>query len=151
MVIPTLARPAHNSPACRFRFQLGCTAAHSILNAGLAVHRRPRQGYGTGSLDRDAADLRLLCQHLRASHDVTGVVLLGHSTGCQDAIRYVQRYGPAADLEASGSQQAPELLATILQAPVRWVDYLVTTGPRNDESNIGTTCAKLGGMLGLAA
>ncbi|EFJ40349.1 hypothetical protein VOLCADRAFT_99891 [Volvox carteri f. nagariensis] len=81
-------------------------------------------GYGTGSLDRDAADLHLLCQHLRRHHDVSGVVLLGHSTGCQDTVRYVQRYGPSAaaaiataHLQDSDSDQAPELLATILQAP----------------------------------
>lgn len=86
----------------------------------------PWQGYGTGSLDRDAADLCLLCQHLRHHHAVEGVVLLGHSTGCQDAVRYMQRYGPAESASsgsdshtcAQSTDEAPELLATVLQAPV---------------------------------
>ncbi|GLC57312.1 hypothetical protein PLESTB_001210500 [Pleodorina starrii] len=94
----------------------------------LAVHASIQsswQGYGTGSLDRDAADLRLLCQHLRTRHDVTGVVLLGHSTGCQDTVRYVQRYGPAASAgDHDSADPAPELLATILQAPVSDHEWL---------------------------
>ena len=39
-----------------------------------------------------------------------GVVLIGHSTGCQDAVRYVARHRDAAD--------AARLLGVILQAPV---------------------------------
>ena len=40
-----------------------------------------------------------------------GVVIMGHSTGCQSAVRYVQRY--AAD------RSAARLLGVVLQAPVR--------------------------------
>jgi len=39
-----------------------------------------------------------------------GVVIIGHSTGCQDAVRYVARHTKAAD--------AAQLLGIILQAPV---------------------------------
>ena len=39
---------------------------------------------------------------------VQTVVLLGHSTGCQDNIRYMQKY----------SRETPHLAGVILQAPV---------------------------------
>lgn len=102
------------------------------------------QGYGTGSLDRDAADLRLLCAHLRQQHGIRGVVLVGHSTGCQDAVRYMQRYcgaGPgaaaapgagqgggdaapaAAGVQEEAEGEVAELLGTVLQAPVRVVGF----------------------------
>ncbi|KAG2492435.1 hypothetical protein HYH03_009378 [Edaphochlamys debaryana] len=87
------------------------------------------QGYGTGSLDRDAADLHLLCQHLRAHHGVQEVVLMGHSTGCQDAVRYMQRYiadgeGRGQETEAADEAPVPRLLGTILQAPVSDSEWL---------------------------
>ena len=36
---------------------------------------------------------------------------MGHSTGCQSAVRYVQRYGD--------DRAAARLLGVVLQAPVR--------------------------------
>mmetsp|Transcript_25646 Transcript_25646/g.65914 ORF Transcript_25646/g.65914 Transcript_25646/m.65914 type:complete len:277 (-) Transcript_25646:41-871(-) len=62
-------------------------------------------GYGIGSLDTDAEDLKELCSWL-AGQGVETVVLLGHSTGCQDAV-HVLRDGPV-----------PGVKGIILQAPV---------------------------------
>jgi pimeloyl-ACP methyl ester carboxylesterase len=45
------------------------------------------QGWGMSSLDEDASELRLLAQCLAEQHDSSGWVLMGHSTGCQDAVR----------------------------------------------------------------
>lgn len=67
-------------------------------------------GWGTASLDQDASELLLLSRHLSSHYDSKGIVLVGHSTGCQDAVRYVQRF-------ASDRQAAP-LLGVVLQAPV---------------------------------
>lgn len=39
-----------------------------------------------------------------------GVVMIGHSTGCQDAVRYLARHKEATD--------AARVLGVILQAPV---------------------------------
>lgn len=50
-----------------------------------------------------------------------GVVICGHSTGCQDAVRYAQRY------RASGA--AAPLLGVVLQAPVSDVEWLATQVP----------------------
>ena len=68
------------------------------------------QGWGLGSLKRDADELLLLAQCLAADHDSQGVVLVGHSTGCQDAVEYARRH-------RANSTAAP-LLGAVLQAPV---------------------------------
>ena len=117
------------------------------------------QGWGTGCLNNDAADLHELAKYLReaegskvvvaqfgisyviarlfarfsmelrcqaflcAEPDCTrvqltalslllqGFVLIGHSTGCQDAVRYAEQHGASRDT-------AP-LLGVVLQAAVR--------------------------------
>ncbi len=38
-----------------------------------------------------------------------GIVLMGHSTGCQDAVRFVDKFS---------NQEHPLLLGIVLQAPV---------------------------------
>lgn len=95
--------------------------AATVLLQGLHFACYP-QGYGTGSLDRDADDLAALAAHLGARAGVRSVALLGHSTGCQDIVRYVARHGPGARQAAArgdGTAAAyPDLLATVLQAPV---------------------------------
>lgn len=47
-----------------------------------------------------------------------GVVIVGHSTGCQDAVRYCQQYRT--------STAAAPLLAAVLQAPVSDPEWLAT-------------------------
>lgn len=64
------------------------------------------------SLDQDADELLLLARHLRAHAGSQGLVLMGHSTGCQDAARYAQRHA------GCGGYAAP-LLGVVLQGPVR--------------------------------
>ena len=44
-------------------------------------------GWGVASLAGDAEELRELLAHLTARRGVKRVVLLGHSTGCQDIVR----------------------------------------------------------------
>ncbi len=101
---------------------IACTLQYLHTAGSLSSVHTP-QGYGTGSLDRDADDLSALAAHLGARARVRGVALLGHSTGCQDIVRYVARHGPGARRAAArGSDTAaatyPDLLATVLQAPV---------------------------------
>jgi len=67
-------------------------------------------GWGVSSLDRDADELLMLSQHLATHYDSQGIVIVGHSTGCQDAVRYAQRC-------ASDSSAAP-MVGVVLQAPV---------------------------------
>lgn len=66
------------------------------------------QGYGTSSLDKDASEIYELAKCLKRDFSSEGIVIVGHSTGSQDAVRYAKRYRDASD-------SAP-LLGIVLQA-----------------------------------
>lgn len=56
-----------------------------------------------------------------------GIVIVGHSTGCQDAVRYCQRYRGSGDAPpAVAAPDAAPLLGVVLQAPVSDVQWLAT-------------------------
>lgn len=75
-------------------------------------------GWGTASLDTDADDIHLLAQYLQ-KHASEGIVIIGHSTGCQDAVRYAQNRYKTVDKTV-----APPLLGVVLQAPVSDREFL---------------------------
>ena len=79
-------------------------------------------GWGLSSLDRDAEELHALAQHLAQQLGSRGMVLMGHSTGCQDGVRYAERY---AQPRAQDGAAAP-LLGVVLQAPVSDREWLAT-------------------------
>jgi alpha-beta hydrolase superfamily lysophospholipase len=65
-------------------------------------------GWGTGSVLRDAQELGDCVSYFRGHHrKADKIVLMGHSTGCQDAMEYI-----------SGKIKRPPLDGVILQAPV---------------------------------
>lgn len=68
---------------------VGCTCTWSNPSPVGWLHVLYLQGWGLASLDQDASDLQLLAQHLVQAHDSRAWVLMGHSTGCQDAVRCV--------------------------------------------------------------
>lgn len=72
-------------------------------------------GFGTGSLERDARELAQLAVYLRTRRGSTKskVVLMGHSTGCQDAMEYLSRASHGAEFDPRA-----RLDGAILQAPV---------------------------------
>jgi pimeloyl-ACP methyl ester carboxylesterase len=53
------------------------------------------RGWGTSSLARDAAQLHACVAYFRALRPTGRVVLMGHSTGCQDIMAYVTGAGHA--------------------------------------------------------
>jgi pimeloyl-ACP methyl ester carboxylesterase len=65
-------------------------------------------GYGISSLKQDALELDQLISYLINKENSEGVILLGHSTGCQDIVHYMQT-NFACSKAVSG---------VILQAPV---------------------------------
>lgn len=73
-------------------------------------------GWGIGSLDQDAADLDTLLEFLALHRGISEVALLGHSTGCQDVVRYLA-FGKRASM----------VQAAILQAPVSDREALALT------------------------
>lgn len=73
------------------------------------------KGFGTGSLDRDVAELAKLVEYLRTERGSTSskVFLMGHSTGCQDTIHYLSKY-----VNCTKFIPIQALDGGILQAPV---------------------------------
>eukprot|EP00897_Mesotaenium_endlicherianum_P006887 jgi/Mesen1/6226/ME000320S05418 len=73
-------------------------------------------GYGIASLDQDAEEMEELINYLVTEEHSEGVVLVGHSTGCQDIVHYMKR-----DMEHSKA-----VLGAVLQAPVSDREFLAT-------------------------
>ncbi|XP_028773994.1 UPF0613 protein PB24D3.06c-like [Neltuma alba] len=73
-------------------------------------------GYGTSSLQQDAKELDLLINYLIDKEDSEGVILLGHSTGCQDIIHYM----------STNAACTRAVRAAIFQAPVSDREFQAT-------------------------
>ncbi|KAJ7980125.1 UPF0613 protein PB24D3.06c-like [Quillaja saponaria] len=73
-------------------------------------------GYGTSDLQQDAMELDQLISHFINKEDSEGVVLLGHSTGCQDVVHYMR----------TNAACSRAVRAAILQAPVSDREYRST-------------------------
>ncbi|RCK57834.1 hypothetical protein Cantr_06291 [Candida viswanathii] len=72
-------------------------------------------GWGTSSLDRDIRELQSAIQYFRSERGGSRqkVVIFGHSTGCQDVIRYLTKA-----LYQEGLPESAQVQGGILQAPV---------------------------------
>ncbi|OMO85378.1 hypothetical protein COLO4_21645 [Corchorus olitorius] len=73
-------------------------------------------GYGTSSLQQDALEIDQLISYLINKENSEGVVLLGHSTGCQDIVHYMR----------TNAACSRAVRAAILQAPVSDREYKAT-------------------------
>jgi pimeloyl-ACP methyl ester carboxylesterase len=82
------------------------------------------QGWGLASLDSDAEELLQLARCLGEEHGSQGIAIMGHSTGCQDAVRYALRW--TEQRTRCSVSAVPPLLATVLQAPVSDREWLAT-------------------------
>ncbi|ANZ73210.1 BA75_00472T0 [Komagataella pastoris] len=68
------------------------------------------RGWGTSSLKKDTAELAQLVKYLRTEVGKRNIILMGHSTGCQDTIHYLLHQNPTEPtLRVNGA---------IFQAPV---------------------------------
>ncbi|KAF8477509.1 hypothetical protein BDZ91DRAFT_709372 [Kalaharituber pfeilii] len=65
------------------------------------------KGWGTGSVKRDAEELALCVKFFKELRPNGKIVLMGHSTGCQDTFHLITKLSPT-----------PPLAGIILQAPV---------------------------------
>lgn len=127
------------SPLSLALARLGWRTAHAMVSSSLI-------GWGTGSVVQDAAELKLLAAYLEREHGSMGAVVLGHSTGCQDAVQCARDWGAGQSAAAGGTRTggtnrastgtealffstgsarsgipsllSPRLLGVILQAPV---------------------------------
>ncbi|XP_010551775.1 PREDICTED: UPF0613 protein PB24D3.06c-like isoform X1 [Tarenaya hassleriana] len=73
-------------------------------------------GYGTSSLKQDSQEIDQLIGYLINKENSEGVVLLGHSTGCQDIVHYMH----------TNAACSRAVQAVILQAPVSDREYRAT-------------------------
>jgi len=73
-------------------------------------------GYGTSCLAGDAQEISELIRMIRKSENDAEIVMMGHSTGCQDIVTYCKRYHEMKLSSADGLNL--RLNAAILQAPV---------------------------------
>lgn len=73
-------------------------------------------GYGTSSLQQDAMEIDQLISYLINKENSDGVVLLGHSTGCQDIVHYM----------CTNAACSRAVRAAIFQAPVSDREYKAT-------------------------
>ncbi len=94
-------------------------------------------GWGTSSLDKDCAEISECITYLRNKRPSGKMVVMGHSTGCQDAIHYLTggkaESRPPIDgviIQASVSDREAtvELLAGIIDESVRVAQELVKAG-----------------------
>ncbi|KAJ4956417.1 hypothetical protein NE237_013200 [Protea cynaroides] len=73
-------------------------------------------GYGTCSLKEDAMEIDQLIAYFINKEDSEGVVLIGHSTGCQDIVHYMR----------TNAACSRAVRVAILQAPVSDREYRAT-------------------------
>ena len=77
-------------------------------------------GYGISSLDKDASEISLLTDTLYTAYGSTDIVLVGHSTGCQIIVRFMQRHH-----RVEGGLMTSLIRGAVLQAAVSDREYLV--------------------------
>ncbi|KAJ7522018.1 hypothetical protein O6H91_19G079200 [Diphasiastrum complanatum] len=70
-------------------------------------------GYGTSSLKQDCVELEQLISYLINEEDSQGVILVGHSTGCQDIVHFMR----------AGGSCSRAVRCAILQGPVSDREY----------------------------
>lgn len=112
--------------------------AHALDKIGYALVQPVKGsdlgGFGTSSLEGDAQEMAQLIEHLttRADDQCTGtLVIMGHSTGCQDVVAFLSK-----DRRASKHQDASLLRVHggILQAPASDHDYFEANKTPSDEA-----------------
>ncbi|XP_039115151.1 UPF0613 protein PB24D3.06c [Dioscorea cayenensis subsp. rotundata] len=96
-------------------------------------------GYGTSSLQQDSFELDQLIGYLINKENSEGVVLLGHSTGCQDIVHYM-RTSFACSRAVRG---------VILQSPVSDREYRATLPETASMIDLAATMIKEGKELEL--
>ncbi|KAK3942994.1 hypothetical protein QBC46DRAFT_53720 [Diplogelasinospora grovesii] len=76
-------------------------------------------GFGFGSLRQDVEEIAAFVAYLRSVDDERKkIVLMGHSTGCQDCMEYAKRSSDPAAAADSGILLIPAVDGFILQGPV---------------------------------
>ncbi|KAM7260017.1 hypothetical protein ACFE04_015758 [Oxalis oulophora] len=91
-------------------------------------------GYGTSSLQQDASEIDRLISYLINKENSEGVVLVGHSTGCQDIVHYMH----------TNAACSRAVRGVILQAPVSDREYKATLPETAELIDLASTMRKEG-------
>jgi pimeloyl-ACP methyl ester carboxylesterase len=83
-------------------------------------------GWGTRSLQKDVKEISECVAYFRKANPSGKIVLMGHSTGCQDAMEYV--VGP-------GHENRPSIDGAIIQAPVSDREARVDSMPKESRES----------------
>ena len=75
--------------------------------------------WGISSVSEDALEIDRLLEFFWTTYGISDFVLLGHSTGCQDAVMYVRRYG-----QSNFDNRNFRVRGVILQGPVSDREFL---------------------------
>lgn len=102
-------------PLCSKLDSIGWTLVQPLLTSS-------HDGWGVSSVSKDSEELHSLLVMLRDTYGMEKVVLLGHSTGCQDAVMYARRFGKGLPVDG-----------IILQGPVSDREYLMGVFPNTPE------------------
>ncbi|RWR76648.1 UPF0613 protein PB24D3.06c [Cinnamomum micranthum f. kanehirae] len=96
-------------------------------------------GYGTSSLKQDSMELDQLIGYLINKENSEGVVLLGHSTGCQIIVHYMR----------TNAACSRAVRAAILQAPVSDREYRATLPETAEMIDLAATMISEGRAMDL--
>lgn len=95
--------------ACPWIFRLSTECRERGWNVVQPLLSSSYLGYGTGSLVRDTSEIVKFIEHLVSNHGCEHIVWIGHSTGCQNAIHFLNHAPPSVK---------SRVIAVVLQAPV---------------------------------
>lgn len=147
-----------------------CARMHPPVALVQAQLRSSYDGWGSAALDGDADELLLLLAWLRREQRSVGVVLVGHSTGCQIVCRFCERHDAALSAAAAAAAAAvtaataaapghhhhqqrqqqqpplpplppPPLLGVCMQAPVSDREYFFAADPQGSASKLAAARA----------
>ncbi|EME29364.1 uncharacterized protein Gasu_31930 [Galdieria sulphuraria] len=101
-----LFSPRYWGPMAKALHSQGFTCVQPILSSSY-------HGFGTSSLDQDVMELDTLIDFLSQHYEPSCIFLIGHSTGCQDAVTFFRK-----------GRNATLIRGIVLQAPVSDRDFL---------------------------
>jgi pimeloyl-ACP methyl ester carboxylesterase len=84
-------------------------------------------GFGHGTLHRDASEIDQLFQYLVCHRGAERLCVVGHSTGCQNAVHYLANGDPAL---------VARLILVVLQAPVSDREHAMFEDPERYKTNL---------------
>ncbi|PRP78155.1 hypothetical protein PROFUN_13957 [Planoprotostelium fungivorum] len=104
----------YSVPLTEFLKQKGWSTVHTLLSSSY-------MGFGYSSLDNDVQEIDQLIDHLYNHMNAKKIVLIGHSTGCQDAVHFLKK-----------GKNVNRVSAIVLQSPTSDREYFCSVMTSED-------------------